>query len=61
MERYIGLDALATSCTFAVLSERGRRLHSAVVETNARALVKYFGAHPIVKHERVPKTTGTSA
>jgi transposase len=38
MERYIGLDAHATSCTFAVLSERGRRLDSAVVETNGRAL-----------------------
>jgi hypothetical protein len=36
MERYIGLDAHATSCTFAVLSERGRRLDSAVVETNGR-------------------------
>ncbi len=24
MERYIGLDVHATSCTFAVLSERGR-------------------------------------
>jgi hypothetical protein len=29
MRRYIGLDAHATSCTFAVLSERGRRLDSA--------------------------------
>ena len=42
MERYIGLDAHATSCTFAVLSERGRRLDSAVVETNGRALESWW-------------------
>jgi len=50
MERYIGLDAHATSCTFAVLSERGRRLDSAVVETNGRALVKFLRCVPGSKH-----------
>jgi len=50
MERYIGLDAHATSCTFAVLSERGRRLDSAVVETNGRALVKFLRGVPGHKH-----------
>ena len=50
MERYIGLDAHATSCTFAVLSERGRRLDSAVVETNGRALVKFLRGVPGNKH-----------
>jgi hypothetical protein len=50
MERYIGLDAHATSCTFAVLSERGRRLDSAVVETNGRALVKFLRSVPGNKH-----------
>ena len=50
MERYIGLDAHATSCTFAVLSERGRRLDSAVVETNGRALVKFLRSVPGDKH-----------
>jgi len=46
MERYIGSDAHATSCTFAVLSERGRRLDSAVVETNGHALVKFLRGVP---------------
>jgi len=50
MERYIGLDAHATSCTFAVLSERGRRLESAVVETNGRALVEFLRGVPGSKH-----------
>ncbi|MGB5368067.1 MAG: hypothetical protein WBN14_17535, partial [Polyangiales bacterium] len=50
MERYIGLDAHAKSCTFAVLSERGRRLDSAVVETNGRALVKFLRNVPGNKH-----------
>ena len=50
MERYIGLDAHATSCTFAVLSERGRRLDSAVVETNGHALVKFLRGVPGDKH-----------
>jgi hypothetical protein len=50
MERDIGLDAHATSCTFAVLSERGRRLDSAVVETHGRALVKFLRSVPGDKH-----------
>ena len=50
MERHIGLDAHATSCTFAVLSERGRRLDSAVVEMNGRALVKFLRRVPGNKH-----------
>jgi hypothetical protein len=50
MERYIGLDAHATSCTFAVLSERGKRLESAVVETNGRELVKFLRTVPGQKH-----------
>jgi len=57
MERYIGLDAHATSCTFAVLSERGRRLDSAVVETNGRALVKSLRSVPGDKHLRLEEGT----
>src|SRR5688500_18293875 len=41
MEKYIGLDAHATTCTFAVISQGGRRLKSDVIETNGRALVNY--------------------
>lgn len=40
MDRYIGLDAHASSCTLAVVSPRGKRLGSQVVETNARCVKK---------------------
>lgn len=40
MERYVGLDAHAETCTLAVLGATGRRLTSRVVETNGRALVE---------------------
>jgi transposase len=46
MERYIGLDAHAKSCTFGVISERGKRLKSGVVETNGRALVEFVKTVP---------------
>ena len=46
MERYIGLDAHAKSCTFAVISESGKRLKSAVVETNGRALIGFIKTVP---------------
>jgi len=39
MDRYVGLDAHAKTCTIAVLSRSGKRLKSMVVETNGRALV----------------------
>lgn len=39
MERYLGLDAHAHTCTLAVIGPSGRRLHSQVVETNGKALV----------------------
>ena len=35
MERYVGLDAHAETCTLAVLGATGRRLTSRVVETSA--------------------------
>ncbi len=35
MERYIGLDAHASSCTLGALGPSGKRLGSHVVETNA--------------------------
>lgn len=39
MERYIGLDAHAASCTMAVVGPSGRRLREHVVETCGEALV----------------------
>ncbi len=40
MDRYVGVDAHAASCTLAVIGASGRRLKSIVVETNGRALVE---------------------
>jgi transposase len=50
MDRYIGLDAHASSCTVAVVGPSGRRLGSHVVETNARALIEVMGAIPGSRH-----------
>ena len=50
MERYIGLDAHAMSCTFGVISERGKHLKSAVVETNGQALIEFLKTVPGRKH-----------
>jgi hypothetical protein len=40
MDRYVGLDSHARSCTLGVISASGRRLQSMVVETNGRALAE---------------------
>ena len=40
MERYVGLDSHARSCTLGVMSASGQRLKSLVVETNGRALIE---------------------
>lgn len=46
MERYIGLDAHAQTCTFAVLSERGKHLQTQVVETNGQSLIEFLKLIP---------------
>ena len=40
MERYIGIDVHASSCTVAVISEAGKKLKDFPVETNGQALVE---------------------
>jgi len=50
MERYIGLDAHASSCTLAVVGRSGKRLGSRVVETNGRALIEVLKAIPRNRH-----------
>lgn len=40
MERYIGLDVHAQSCTIGVIGPSGKRLRSLVVETNGSAIVE---------------------
>lgn len=59
MERYIGIDVHAASCTLAVISEAGRRLRSMVVETNGEALVG--AVLSVAGHRRVVLEEGTQA
>ena len=46
MERYIGLDVHAASCTAAVMDGHGKRLGAHVIETNGEALVKFLATQP---------------
>jgi transposase len=46
MERYIGLDVHAQSCTLAVVSAAGKRLTLQVVDTSGTALKQAFAAIP---------------
>ncbi len=46
MERYIGLDVHARSCTVAVVSAAGKRLGLKVVETSGTALKQAFAEIP---------------
>jgi len=50
MERYVGMDVHAASCTLAVISEKGRRLKDFPVETNGQALVEAVRMIPGHKH-----------
>ncbi len=40
MERYIGMEVYAASCTLAVISEKGRKLRDFPVETKGQALIE---------------------
>lgn len=50
MERYIGMDVHAASCTLAVISGTGRKLKDFPVETNGQALVEAVRMIPGHKH-----------
>jgi hypothetical protein len=50
MERYIGMDVHAGSCTLAVISEKGRKLKDLPVDTNGQALVEAVRMIPGHKH-----------
>ena len=50
MDRYIGMDVHAASCTIAVVGPSGRKLGSQVVETNGQALVEAVRAIPQPRH-----------
>lgn len=42
MDKYLGLDVHATSCTAAIVDARGKRLGHHVLETNGQVLVEFF-------------------
>ena len=46
MDRYVGLDAHAKTCTLAVVGPSGRRLTSKVIETNGQALIEAIRSIP---------------
>ena len=46
MDRYVGLDAHALTCTLAVMSPSGKRLSSQVVETSGLALIEAVRSIP---------------
>ncbi len=50
MDRSIGLDVHATSCTMATVGPSGRRLGSHVVETNGAALTEAVRAIARPRH-----------
>lgn len=50
MDRYIGLDVHASSCTAAIIDGRGKRVGSQVIETNGKALVEFFKIQPSRVH-----------
>jgi hypothetical protein len=50
MDRYIGMDVHSASCTAGVLSAKGKRLSSTVLETNGRVLVEYLRQIPGTRH-----------
>lgn len=42
MDHYIGIDVHSASCTLGILSARGKRLKSEVLETRADVLIEYL-------------------
>jgi transposase len=50
MDRFIGLDVHAQSCTFAVVDAKGKQLKTDVVETNGESLVEYVRLIPGRRH-----------
>lgn len=42
MDRYIGLDVHATSCTACIVNPQGKKLGHHVIETHGEALVQFF-------------------
>lgn len=56
-DRYIGLDAHASSCTAAVTGPSGHKLQHQVIETNAKALITFI--RTIARNRRLIFEEGT--
>ena len=50
MDRYIGMDVHSASCTAGVLSAKGKRLKSVILETNGKVLVEFLKTIPSKRH-----------
>ena len=50
MDRFIGLDVHAASCTMVVVGPSGRKLNTMVLETNGEALIGAISAIPGRRH-----------
>lgn len=50
MDRYIGLDAHAQTCTLAIMGPTGRRLREQVLDTNGKLLVEFLKSVAGTKH-----------
>jgi transposase len=57
MDRYIGIDVHARSCTFAVVDAAGKRVAEHVVETNGQALVECLRMIPGQRHVCIEEGT----
>ncbi len=57
MERTLGLDVHAQSCTLAVPSQAGKRLRDLGVETNGQALIEAIRTIPGRKHLCIEEST----
>jgi transposase len=57
MERYIGIDVHAKSCTLAVIDSAGKRIGHHVVETNGQVLVNCLRTIPGERHVCIEEGT----
>ena len=57
MDRYIGIDVHARSCTVAVVDAVGKRVAEHVVETNGQALVDCLRMVPGQRHVCIEEGT----
>jgi len=60
MDRFIGLDVHASSCTFGVMGPSGKHLRSQVVETNGQVLVSFLKTVPGTLHLCLEECTQAS-